>query len=1264
MSSRSSQGIAALLDKSKSNDADFRYMALSDLITELKRDVFLQMDSTLESKTVTTTLDLMKDKNAEVKNMAVRCLGVLTSRVKPAQIQIIVDRLVEYISAKEEEQRDIAALGLKTVLAELPADSETAGIAGSKLAPKLLHQIAEPSASQELLIDSTELLGDLFTRLPSIAASDATLQQRALQVLVTRLSHDRAAVRKRAVTALSALGAHSKSEVFTGIATAIITVLDTTQGPSKAQLTESQKTMVQLVGSLAKTCPKRIGRRLPELMPRVIAATQVDDDELREACLQCMEAVLQQCPSESTPFVRGIIDEALKLLQHDPNYAGFDGDDGDMEVDEDETFDDDDDEVLDEDYSDDDDLSWKARRASAKVLAAAIMTRPEQLTDFASSIAPVLVVRFAEREEGVRLEILQTFKTLLRQLQLYDGTAQATEVLVQSPGALKRKRDAMETDESHALHPRSQLRKLEPAIAKAMSKEINSKSVSTRFACYALLRELVLVLQGGLDAHLSSLIEPTEKALKGTDYTAGSAANLRGEVLGFFRLVFQWHESRAFEASLPRVVPVVISAIDDKIQRDVVEAFAVVRQLVAVLRPDGSAPSGSSGKALEPLANAVLARLSRADSDQEIRDRGIETIGDLVARAGDDLADLRTAAFTQLLQGLQNELTRYSSVKAVGQVASSPGATGTQVESFVSAAINEVVPLLRKPNLALNLAAFDTLAALLRKFGDKLDGPRKQEIVREVTPIVGESADFNLLPVALAVVSLVVAHSNDSATQGVVDSELIPALLHSVRSPLMQGAPLEAVTSFLGTYTRANSQVAASTIQALLAARTTSKKADVAQHQTTTTTIARCVGAVTRYAPDQASAVVQSARSALSSDLSSSRESELCFSLRLIGEVGRSKDLSGDASLLELITSLYVHQSDDVKAAAALAIGSLAVANPETLLPSILQQISATSDSKRQLLALQSLRELITHADQGPLAGSLGRVWTPLLEQSQSADEATRNIISECLARLTLTDPRAYLPQLHTRIHDPNPGVRASSIAAIRYTLLEASATFDEQLASTLVDFLGLMQDESLEVRRHAVFALNSAAHNKPSLISDQLVVLLPLLYKETLPRPELLRKVTMGPFIVTHDDGLDLRKTAYETMLTLLDTSFTRISLPEYMDRVIAGLSDEDGIKVLCYLILIRLSDVARLQLSPYLDAIATPITSTLKLKPKDAASKQDIERAGEMQRSIFRALIALEKVPAASHAAKFAALIKEARAVPHGAYEAAASASRKTTA
>jgi hypothetical protein len=47
-----------------------------------------------------------------------------------------------------------------------------------------------------------------------------------------------------------------------------------------------------------------------------------------------------------------------------------------------------------EDYSDDDDVSWKIRRAAAKCLDAIINTRHEMLNVFYSEVSPILISRF------------------------------------------------------------------------------------------------------------------------------------------------------------------------------------------------------------------------------------------------------------------------------------------------------------------------------------------------------------------------------------------------------------------------------------------------------------------------------------------------------------------------------------------------------------------------------------------------------------------------------------------------------------------------------------------------------------------------------------------------------------------------------------------------------------------------------------------------------------------------------------------------------
>jgi len=72
-------------------------------------------------------------------------------------------------------------------------------------------------------------------------------------------------------------------------------------------------------------------------------------------------------------------------------------------------------------------------------------------------------------------------------------------------------------------------------------------------------------------------------------------------------------------------------------------------------------------------------------------------------------------------------------------------------------------------------------------------------------------------------------------------------------------------------------------------------------------------------------------------------------------------------------------------------------------------------------------------------------------------------------------------------------------------------------------------------VRQLALSVLNAAARTKPHLLRDHLHILLPVLYRETVIKPELVRIVQMGPWQHKVDDGLEARKTAYETLYTLV---------------------------------------------------------------------------------------------------------------------------------
>ena len=60
-----------------------------------------------------------------------------------------------------------------------------------------------------------------------------------------------------------------------------------------------------------------------------------------------------------------------------------------------------------------------------------------------------------------------------------------------------------------------------------------------------------------------------------------------------------------------------------------------------------------------------------------------------------------------------------------------------------------------------------------------------------------------------------------------------------------------------------------------------------------------------------------------------------------------------------------------------------------------------------------TVHQAVTHCSQGQLEGVAELLWGPLFENSQNAEETTRNVAAACLGKLATIAPSRYLPELH-----------------------------------------------------------------------------------------------------------------------------------------------------------------------------------------------------------------------------------------------------------
>ncbi|MBN3283611.1 CAND1 protein, partial [Polyodon spathula] len=85
-------------------------MATNDLMMELQKDS-IKLDEDSENKVVTMLLKLLEDKNGEVQNLAVKCLGPLVGKVKDYQVETIVDTLCTNMLSDKEQLWDNCRYG-------------------------------------------------------------------------------------------------------------------------------------------------------------------------------------------------------------------------------------------------------------------------------------------------------------------------------------------------------------------------------------------------------------------------------------------------------------------------------------------------------------------------------------------------------------------------------------------------------------------------------------------------------------------------------------------------------------------------------------------------------------------------------------------------------------------------------------------------------------------------------------------------------------------------------------------------------------------------------------------------------------------------------------------------------------------------------------------------------------------------------------------------------------------------------------------------
>lgn len=137
------------------------------------------------------------------------------------------------------------------------------------------------------------------------------------------------------------------------------------------------------------------------------------DNDLSEACLTTIQSIIHKCPAEMKSYVQTLFKSSMMLSEYDPNFT-YEDNDEEMDNDEEDAdwgsdFDDD----IGDNEQDDDDTSWKVRRGAYRVIDAIISTRPDLHVEFLKTYGKELAIKFRERVDDVKCDLLDAFKILV-----------------------------------------------------------------------------------------------------------------------------------------------------------------------------------------------------------------------------------------------------------------------------------------------------------------------------------------------------------------------------------------------------------------------------------------------------------------------------------------------------------------------------------------------------------------------------------------------------------------------------------------------------------------------------------------------------------------------------------------------------------------------------------------------------------------------------------------------------------------------------------
>ncbi|CBY17954.1 unnamed protein product [Oikopleura dioica] len=675
-----------------------------------------------------------------------------------------------------------------------------------------------------------------------------------------------------------------------------------------------------------------------------------------------------------------------------------------------------------------------------------------------------------------------------------------------------------------------------------------------------------------------------------------NSPSIRLEVLSFFTKYAKTVDPEIAAAASSLIVPTLEGAIQDSFYRIATEGLRVLLLLVQ----KGSNCLNSS------TVTAALEKLELTDIDQDVKDSTILCAGALLSK-NQVVSSSVEKTIRILAERMSNEMTRMSALKAMSDALQN-SMISTYLLKYVSDQLLTLSSFLRKSNRQLRTLTLSFLKNLVASGCRNVD-----QVLLEVPPLITEG-DLYVAQLAIELAAACISAKeaeNEQITQKCIDL---------VKSSLLQGKPLVALENYLAQLAKFYPKRYKPTVRQL----TDSIYSNKISNRNEIANSAKCLAAFTySWGLNTQSSVekaVQPVVEQFMSDVESSQiESVEQFALLALGEIG-SKVPLGEVVIKHQLQQ-FTRASESVKMSAAIGIGLVTSGNLVQLMPLLLNSLSSCDSPQISYLTLVSIREATKNASDDTLRPFAEDLFAKLQEYADASEEGSRNVLAECLGRLVSVEP-SLCAFLQEKCKNEDFRIRQTQLATAKNVCHLKQIDIPSFLALLSVVY-HFISDPTIPVIKSAIAFMNSEAHNNAEVLKRHLTKdVLESLYKETKVRPDLIREVMMGPFKHTIDDGLEIRKATFECLYSLLDSCHDEVDLDILLNNVENGYDDDYDVKLLTYLILLRIIQQSPSSISSRVVKFCEHTKKILNLRVKQDAVNQEAERSEELKRAVVRVI------------------------------------------